>query len=62
MVGLEGVILTWEASSGAMLMVLGGLMPWGSSVEVSWMMGEVVVLWEMVLMVSLVVAVGSFGR
>ena len=40
------------------LMVPGG----GSRVEISRMMGEVVVGWEIVLEVSLVEAVGSFGR
>ena len=40
------------------LMVLGG----GPRVEVSRMMGEVVVDWEIVLEVYLVKAVGSFGR
>ena len=40
--GLEGVTLICEFSSGAMLMVLGG----GSRVEVSRIMGEVAVDWK----------------
>ena len=43
-VGLEVVIMTWEVSSGTMLMVLEVVLMWGSRVKVSRMMIKVVVV------------------
>ena len=52
-VGLEGLGLTWEMSSGVMLMVLGG--------DLS-RVGDVVVGWEILLSITLAVSVGVFGE
>ena len=62
LVELEGVKLTQEASFATMSMVLGGVLMWGSRVEVFWMIEEGLVDCEMMLLVSLVIDVGIFGK
>ena len=51
-VELEGITLTWEVSSGVMLMVLGGDV---------FRVGEVVLGWEILLSIDLAEAAGVSG-